>query len=160
MAGKWERQEANLDNNKVNFENDTCIALLIEENIKEGVFDGTIASVAWYTACTSNAGMIGEPDIQTSQPSAKVFSVSYGRHTPGENISKQHHSVREPAWKVDMVPAPSDKSLLSGRNISEARYISICNGEEVNIYDGRTAKIMVSESAVMKGWRCPCTNMW
>ena len=38
--------------------------------------------------------------------------------------------------------------------------MSICNDAEVNIYDGRTVKITVSEEAVLKGWRCLRTRMW
>ena len=36
----------------------------------------------------------------------------------------------------------------------------ICDDAEVNIYDGRTVKITVSEESVLKGWRCPRTRMW
>ena len=36
----------------------------------------------------------------------------------------------------------------------------ICDDAEVNIYDGRTVKITVSEEAVLKGWWCPRTRMW
>ena len=38
--------------------------------------------------------------------------------------------------------------------------MSIYDNTEVNIYDGRTVKITVSEEAVLKGWRCPRTRMW
>ena len=38
--------------------------------------------------------------------------------------------------------------------------MSVCYGDEVNIYDGRTATIIVSEEAVLKGWRCPQTKLW
>ena len=44
--------------------------------------------------------------------------------------------------------------------VSKAGYVSICNDAEVNIYDGRTVKITVSEEDVLKGWRCPRTRMW
>ena len=37
--------------------------------------------------------------------------------------------------------------------------MSVCDGEKVNIYDGRTAIITVSEAVVLKGWRCPCTKL-
>ena len=39
-------------------------------------------------------------------------------------------------------------------------YISTCDGNEVNIYDGHTARIVVSEAAVLKGWRCPQSKLW
>ena len=134
--------------------------MMSEAELKQGVLDGSIASAAWDTACTSNAGMIGDPYLQTSEPSTKVFAVADGHRTPGANIAKLHHPVREPARTVDMVPALADQSLLSGVKFAEAGYISICDGDEVNIYDGRTARIMISEEAVLRGWRCPRTRLW
>ena len=38
--------------------------------------------------------------------------------------------------------------------------MSVCDVDEVNIYDGRTATITVSEAVVLKGWRCPRTKLW
>ena len=54
-----------------------------------------------------------------------------------------------------MVPALANKSLLRGGKFVEAIYVSVCDVEEVNIYDGHTVKITVSEKAVLAGWRCP-----
>ena len=133
---------------------------LTEADLKRGVLNGTIASAAWDTACTSNAGKVGDPYIQTSVPSTKVFAVADGHRTPASNVAKLHHNIREPARTVDMVPALADQSLLSGGKFAEAGYISICDGEEVNIYDGRTARIEVSEAAVLRGWRCPRSKLW
>ena len=95
--------------------------------------------------------MIGNPFIQTTQKSTKVFSVADGRRTPGSNIAKLYHPVRKPAQTVDMVPALAGQSLLSGAKFDEAGYISVCDGEEVNLYDSRTTRIVVSEEAVLKG---------
>ena len=53
-----------------------------KQQLKEGVLNGSIPSDAYDTACTSNAGMIGDPFIQTTQQSTKVFSVANGRQTP------------------------------------------------------------------------------
>ena len=43
---------------------------------------------------------------------------------------------------------------------ADAGYISICDGNEVNIYYERTANITVSKKAVLKGWRFPTTKLW
>ena len=59
-----------------------------------------------------------------------------------------------------MVPALANQSLLIGGKFSEAGYVSICDGNGVNISDGYTAKIIVSEPAVLKGWRCPKIKLW
>ena len=123
-----------------------------KQKLKEGVLNGSTPSAAYDTACTSNAGMIGDPFIKTTRQSTKVFSVADGRQTPGSNIAKLNQPVREPALTVDMVPALSGQSLLSGATFAEAGYISVCDGNKVNLYDSQTARIIVSEEAVLKGW--------
>ena len=50
-----------------------------------------------------------------------------------------------------MIPVLANQSLLSGGKFSEAGYISVYDGEEVNIYNGYTFKITVSEKAVLTG---------
>ena len=129
-------------------------------DLKQGVLKGSISSAAWDTACTSNVGKIGNPFIKTSQPSVKVFSVADGRCHAGTNIEKLHHPVQEPARTVDMIPALADQYLISGSKFSDAGYISIYNGEEVIIYDGRTSHILVSETSFLRLWKCPCTKLW
>ena len=106
---------------------------LTGKQLKNGVLDGSIPSAAYYTACTSNAGMFGYPFIQTGQLSTKIFAATDGRRTPGSTVSKLHHPVQVPTRTMDMVPALSGQSLLSGGKFSEEGYISICDGEEVNL---------------------------
>ena len=122
-----------------------------KHQLKDGVLNVSIPSSAYDTACTSNAGMIGNPFIQTTQKSTKVFSVSDVHQTPGSNIAKLHHPVREPAQTVDMVPDLAGQSLLSGAKFAEAGYISVCNVDEVRFYDSRTVRIVVLEENVLKG---------
>ena len=81
----------------------------------------------------------------------KTFALADSHPTPATTIAKLEHNVREPAFTVDMVPALANQSLLSGGKFAEAGYVSICDGNEVNIFDGRTAKMEVSEAAVLKG---------
>ena len=73
---------------------------------------------------------------------------------------KQHRPVREPDFTVDMVPELADQSLLRGTKFSDAGYISICDNKEVNIYNDHTSHIIVSEAAVLKVWKGPCTKLW
>ncbi len=51
-------------------------------------------------------------------------------------------------------------SLLSTSKLVEADYAAIYDKQEVNFYDAMTAKIVVSEEAVLKGWQCPVTKLW
>ena len=94
--------------------------------------------------------MLGNPFIKKEQRSTKIFSLAYGHPTPATNIAKLEHRAREPACTVNMVPALANQSLLSGGKFVEAGYVSVCDGDEVNIYDGQTEKITVSEDAVLK----------
>ena len=64
----------------------------------------------------------------TTPPKADgvFYNLSANRRflqTPGSNIAKLHHLVREPARTVDMVPSLAGQSLLSGEKIAEAGYI-------------------------------------
>ena len=76
-----------------------------KQQLKDGVLNGSIPSADYDTACTSNAGMIGDPFIQTTQQPTKFFSVADGCGTPGSNIAKLYHPVRKPERTVDMVTA-------------------------------------------------------
>ena len=96
--------------------------------------------------------MVGDPFIQTIQPPTKVFTVLDGHLTPGSTMEKLHHPFRESVQTVDIFPALANQSLLSGNKFAKAGYVSICDDSEVNIYNGHTIKIVVSEAAVLKGW--------
>ena len=104
--------------------------------------------------------MLGDPFIQTEQRSTKIFALAYGHPTQATNIAKLDHSVRDPAHTVNIVPSLANQSLMSRGKFAETGYVSVCDGYEVNIYDGRTATITVSEDAVLKGWWCPHTKLW
>ena len=62
-------------------------------DLKQGVLYRIIASSEWDTACTSIVRKIGNPFIQTSQTSTKVFAVNDVRRHAGNNIAKLHHPV-------------------------------------------------------------------
>ena len=42
----------------------------------------------------------------------------------------------------------------------EGGYFAVYDKNEVNIYNGRKAKIMITEEAVLKGYRCPRERLW
>ena len=58
-----------------------------------------------------------------------------------------------------MVPDLAGQSLLSGAKFAEAGYISVFDVDEVNLYYSRTARIVVSKEAVLKGWFCLYTKI-
>ena len=42
----------------------------------------------------------------------------------------------------------------------DANYIAIYNKLEVNYFDAKTTKIVVSNNIVLTGWQCPKTRHW
>ena len=56
--------------------------------------NGTIPSAAWDTLYTSNAGRIGDPFIQTDDPSKNIFALADGHPAAGSNVAKLYHNVR------------------------------------------------------------------
>ena len=101
---------------------------------------------------TSSAGHAGDQLIQTSTQSEKTFHGPIGGKNRASNIAKLEHDLREPTKMVDMVPALASDTLVSGRKFADADYISIYDSLEVNIYDTKTTKIIVTEKAVLKSW--------
>ena len=75
--------------------------------------------------------------------SANIFALANGYPAPETTITVLGHKVREPVGTVNMVPALANQYLHSGGKISESSYVSVCNWEEVDIYDGPSAKITV-----------------
>ena len=57
-----------------------------------------------------------------------------------------------PARTIYMVPSLRGASLLSTSKIANAGYVTVYNSDEVNVYDGRTSTIKVSEAAFLQGW--------
>ena len=98
--------------------------------------------------------MLGDPFIQIKRMSTKIFALADGHPTPETTISMLEHKIIEPARTVNMVPDLANQYLLSEFKFSELGYVSVFDGEEVNIYDGHTAKITVSEKSVLKGGGC------
>ena len=58
-----------------------------------------------------------------------------------------------------MVPNLVHHKLLISRNVSDADYISIYDGDEVNMYDGKISKIEISEAGVLKCWWVPVARL-
>ena len=120
--------------------------------LKAEVLDDIVLSGISDTGETSSAGYMGDPLIQTSTQLENVFRGPIGGKNCASNIAKLEHDLQEPAKSVDMVPGLASDTLLSGSKFADADYISIYDPLEVNIYDAKTTKIIVTEKAVLKGW--------
>ena len=117
------------------------------------MLDGTIPSAISDTGATSSAGLTRDAAhfAATGRRSTKIFHVANGASAPATEERLLQHPLRAIARTIDMVPSLRGASLLSTGKLAEAGYVSIYDGEQVNVYDGRTARIQVSEAAVLQG---------
>ena len=105
----------------------------LEQIIKKGVLDGSIASIVADSAATSSVGTPTAPLIPTGCISNKIFQLPDGTRTAAATVSKLAHNVRKPAKDIHIVPSIKSNSLLSTAKFAEAGYITIVDNEEVNI---------------------------
>ena len=98
--------------------------------------------------------------IPTGKPSTKVFQLPDGTRTPASDIQQLHHNVRQPAKDVHIVPTIDKNSLLSIPKFAAAGYITVFDGEEVNIYDAYNTKVIVTREAILRGWFDKTANLW
>ena len=98
--------------------------------------------------------------VPTGKQSTKVFQLPDGTRTPASNIHLLHHNVRQPAKDVHIVPTISNNSLLSTAKFATAGYITVFDGEEVNIYDSFNTKVIVTRAAILRGWFDKEANLW
>ena len=128
--------------------------------MRTGVLNGTIPSAVSNTGATSSAFLKKDPSIPTGRVSTTVFHLPNGAIAPATTLNKLLHNVHTPARDVNIVPSLVENSLLSTSKFAAAGYTTIYDENEVNFYDTKTDKITISAEAVLKGWRCPRTNLW
>jgi hypothetical protein len=128
--------------------------------MKEGVLNGTIPSAVSDTGAASSAFLKKDPSRAMGELSTTVFHLPDGTIAPATTRNKLLHNVREPARSVNIIPALVENSLLSINKFAKAGYTVIYDKDEVNFYNARTTKIMVSEEAILTGWQCPHQKMW
>ncbi|MCP4744891.1 MAG: hypothetical protein GY874_01945, partial [Desulfobacteraceae bacterium] len=51
-------------------------------------------------------------------------------------------------------------SLISACKAADAGYITVLDKDELNIYDSKTTRIIISEKAVLSGYRCKHSGLW
>ncbi len=126
----------------------------------EGVLNGMIPSAVSDTGATSHALLPSAPSIPTGIPSKVVFHLLNGTTTVASTVNKLLHNVWEPTQSANIVPTLANNSLISTSKFVEAGYTIVYNNKEVNYYEKATTKIIVSEDAVLQGWRCPRDKLW
>ena len=132
---------------------------LLKAELRSGVLDGSIPSAASDTGATASAMKPSDPTIPTGTQSNTSFGGAFGDIAKATTINKLRLKLREPANSVHIVPKVRD-SLLSTSKMVDADYIAVYDKEEVNFYDAKTTKVVITEEAVLTGFRCPKIGLW
>jgi hypothetical protein len=133
-----------------------------KQSIKSKVLRGIIPSIIADSAATSNVGATKHIDsfIPTGRQSTKVFQLLDGTRTAASTISELPFKIRQPAKEIHNVPTIVENSLLSIPKTAEAGYITVFDDKEVNIYNARDTKVLVTRKAILRGWYDKTTKLW
>ena len=75
--------------------------------------------------------------------------------------AKLHHSVRERAGTVEMVPNLKQNSLMSARKFADAQYSTVLTPTELWVYDDMgDLQLSMSSKAILRGWRYKHSGLW
>jgi hypothetical protein len=119
-----------------------------------------ILSVISNTSATLHAPLPLAPSISTGIWSKVVFHLPDGTTAAASTDNKLLHKVQEPAQSANIVFTLANNSLISTSKFVDAGYTVVYDNEEVNYYEKATTKLIVSEDAVLQGWRCPHNKLW
>jgi len=128
--------------------------------MRTGVLNGTIPYAVSDTCATSSSFLKEDPSIPTGRVFCAVFHLPNVAIAPATTLNKLLYNIHAPARDVNIVPSLVENSLLSTSKFPATGYTTIYDENEVNFYDTKTTKITVLAEAVLKGWRCPRTNLW
>jgi hypothetical protein len=87
-----------------------------------------------------------------------MFHLPNGATAAATKIHKLHHKLRAPARTINIVPSLVGNSLLS--TVKKLATLPSTTTARPFFSDSKTAKISVSEAAVLTGYVCPRTQLW
>ena len=130
--------------------------------LKRDVLNDTIPSAVSDAGATSIAGLssYSASFCESGQRSTNIFHLSNGSNAWASEVRLLQQPLRDPAHTIYMVPSLHGASLISTSKLADAGYVTVYDGDEVNVYNGCTTTIKVSEAAVLQGWRCPRARLW
>ena len=77
------------------------------EEIREAMRNGTIASTVAESGATSSSGTEDDPSKSTERPSTKEFILTNGEVVPAKKIAEYLFVLRKPAKKLHITPGIS-----------------------------------------------------
>ena len=131
-----------------------------DEELRQGIMDGTIPSTIVDSGATSGVGTKDNPSHRTGEPSNKRFTLPSGAVIQATEIAEYPFDVRAPAKELHITPGVSQHSLLSTGKYADANYITVFDKDTVNIYDANDTIITVTKDAILRGWRDTGIKLW
>ena len=131
-----------------------------DEELQQGILDGTIATTVADSGATSGVGTTADPCPCSGQPSNKQFILPSGDVIPTTEMAEYPFNVRAPANKLHITPGVSQHSLLSTVKFADANYITVFDKEMVNIYNANDTIFTVSRGAILRGFCNPVLNLY
>ena len=124
-----------------------------DDEMRQAVFNGTVPTAIADAGASAHAVQTSistcgkyklgtDPFIPTGKKSSKIFAMPLGNIAPAEDIKRLPFNIRHPADEVHTVPGIKH-NLVSMNQFAEAKYITIFDKDEVNIYDAINTEVTV-----------------
>jgi hypothetical protein len=131
-----------------------------DEELRQGIMDGTIPSTIANSGATSGVGNKDDPSHCTGKPSNKQFILPSGQLIQATEKAEYLFNVRAPANKLHITPGVSQHSLLSTGKYADANYITVFDKDTVNVYNTNNTIITVTQEAILQGWWDKDNKLW
>ncbi len=80
--------------------------------------------------------------------------------TQASDIHHLYHNVQQPAKDVHIVLTIATNLILSTAKFATVGYITVFDGEEVNIWDASNNEVIVMREAMLRGRFDKTANLW
>jgi hypothetical protein len=131
-----------------------------DEELRQGILDGSIPSTIADSGATSGVGTKVDPSHCTGEPSDKRFILPSGDVIQATEIAEYPFNIRAPANELHITPGVSQHSLLSTGKYADANYITVFDKDTVNVDDANETIITVTKDAILQGWRDTDSKLW
>ena len=111
----------------------------------------------------ATSGVSAPKDAEQMDPrgeiSKNIFMLPDGHAVKATDKLTLRHKLRKGALEMNVTPGVHT-SLISVCQMADEGYVMLFDENECNIYDGEKVKIVISEKAVSKGYRCKNSGLW
>ena len=111
----------------------------------------------------ATSGVAAPKDVEQMDPtgeiSKNIFILPDGLAVKATEKLTLRHKLQKGALDMNVTPGVH-MSLISMCKMADEGYVTVFDENEFNIYDGKKVKIVISEKAVLKGYRCKNSGLW